>query len=286
MPRKKKPNDAQASLLPADVGNQPAREPIALAGQLGPQVGDPAAEWVPIDSIHPWDKNPRKIPDEAVAKVQGVIVGIAWGAPIVARLADRRIIAGHTRYLAAKAAGLTEVPVRFVDLDEERASQLAIADNRLAQETEWDYEKLGDIFRRQDDEALMVLSGFGSTEIQNLLATEWKPPEIGELPNRGGPPDPLEGVTKPVTLTKEQRARFEKAVALMGSMWGEAVPEGAALAEMCSGFATPEALESGKPAEAPETDRVTIKNDLAPETAETIRAWQERAMQGGKLDEF
>jgi hypothetical protein len=260
MVRRRKTADAQQELLPADVGNQPARDPIGYdlsqpplrvdpstpGAFVGPHVGDPAAVWVPIDDIKPWDQNPRKIPEEAIAKVQGVIVGIVWGAPIVARKADGRIIAGHTRYLAAKAAELAKVPVRYVDLDEEKASLLAIADNRLAQETEWDYEKLGEIFRRQDDAAQLALAGFEETEVQSLLATEWKPPEVGELPTRAsGAPDPAAGATKPVTLTKEQRATFDKAVELYVSLYGEPAGEGAVLAAMCEEFKTAEALEQG-----------------------------------------
>ena len=44
------------------------------------------------------------------------------------------IIAGHTRWKAAKELGLDRVPVRYLDLDPADAHLLAIADNRVAEE--------------------------------------------------------------------------------------------------------------------------------------------------------
>jgi ParB-like chromosome segregation protein Spo0J len=95
-----------------------------------------AAVWVPLDSLVPWSENPRQEqPVEAVAESIRVY---GFGRPIVARQTNREIIAGHTSWKAAKLVGLTEVPVRFLDVDERTAHQLAVADNALGEHAKWD----------------------------------------------------------------------------------------------------------------------------------------------------
>lgn len=104
-------------------------------------TNEPAAEWVETASMVPWDRNPRRN-DANVKRVMESIKRFGFGAPIVARRANREIIAGHTRLKAAHALGLDKVPVRFLDLDPADAHLLALADNRLNELSPWDPDGL------------------------------------------------------------------------------------------------------------------------------------------------
>lgn len=128
----------------------------------------PAAEWVALTSLHPWDRNPRRN-DGAVAKVAASIKRFGFGAPIVARRADGRIIAGHTRFKAAQSLGINTVPVRFLDLDPSDADLLALADNRTSEEAEWDNPLLAEILRELSAED-RAETGFDASEIDSILA--------------------------------------------------------------------------------------------------------------------
>lgn len=131
---------------------------------------EPAAVWLPITDLKPWDKNPRRNA-EAVAKVADSIQRFGFGAPIIAREADRTIIAGHTRWLAAKKLGLQRVPVRLLALDPADAQLLALADNKLGEIAEWDDEALARLLadlKSQDVD--LSASGFDGKEIDQLLA--------------------------------------------------------------------------------------------------------------------
>lgn len=103
--------------------------------------------WAEPGELKPWGKNPRKND----ASVDGVVESIrrfGFGAPIVARAEDGRIIAGHTRWKAAKRMGLESVPVRYMrGLSDEEAAALALADNRLTEATPWDDEALTEVLR-------------------------------------------------------------------------------------------------------------------------------------------
>lgn len=96
---------------------------------------------VPIDSIKPYAKNPRKN-DAAVDRVAASIREFGFKQPIVAD-EDGVIIVGHTRHKAAKKLGLQKVPVLYArDLSPEQAKAYRLADNRTAEFSEWDMELL------------------------------------------------------------------------------------------------------------------------------------------------
>lgn len=62
---------------------------------------EPAAEWVAVDLLVPWEKNPRfnDLPAEQVAQS---IIRFGFGQPFVARRENRMVIAGHTRLKACQ----------------------------------------------------------------------------------------------------------------------------------------------------------------------------------------
>ena len=98
-------------------------------------------EWMPIGSVKPYDRNPRRN-DAAVDAVANSITEFGFKNPIIVDK-DLVIIAGHTRLKAAKKLGLKEVPVVIAsDLSEEQAKAYRIADNSVADLSEWDYDKL------------------------------------------------------------------------------------------------------------------------------------------------
>jgi DNA modification methylase len=129
-----------------------------------------AAIWVPVEDLRAWEKNPRDN-SAAIAKVAASIKRFGFGAPIVARRADRQVIAGHTRLLAAQKLGLPQVPVRFLDLDPVEAKLLSLADNKLGEIAEWKELELAAILAELKlEDADLLATGFDNREIDRLLA--------------------------------------------------------------------------------------------------------------------
>lgn len=128
---------------------------------------DAAAVWAPIDSIHPWENNPRNN-DDAVASVARSIEEFGFASPIVARKSNSEIIAGHTRYWAARQLNLDEVPVRFLDITAEQARTLALADNKLGEIATWDNDKLRELLAECDHDSAYI-AGWNDGELAALL---------------------------------------------------------------------------------------------------------------------
>lgn len=94
-----------------------------------------------VDDLIPYENNPRKN-DEAVDKVALSISAFGFKVPIVIDK-DNVIVTGHTRLKAAKKLGLTSVPcIKADDLTEEQIKAFRLADNKVAEFSEWDEDKL------------------------------------------------------------------------------------------------------------------------------------------------
>lgn len=98
---------------------------------------------VKLSEIRPYEKNPRKN-DRAVDAVAASIKEFGWQQPIVVDK-DGVIIAGHTRYKAAKKLKCKEVPVVYADnLTEEQVKAYRLADNKTSELAEWDADLLSE----------------------------------------------------------------------------------------------------------------------------------------------
>lgn len=115
-----------------------------------------------ITEIKPYEKNPRKN-DEAVKYVAESIKQFGFKVPIVID-SQNIIVAGHTRWKAAKKLGLSEVPCIVADdLNDEQIKAFRLADNKVSEKAEWDFELLSD---ELDDLFDFDMTVFGFDDVQ------------------------------------------------------------------------------------------------------------------------
>ena len=89
-----------------------------------------------IADIHPYENNPRNN-KKSIEKVAQSIREFGFLQPIVCDK-DDVILAGHTRYEAAKLLGLKTVPVIYAnDLTSGQAKAYRLADNKVGEGSEW-----------------------------------------------------------------------------------------------------------------------------------------------------
>jgi len=98
-------------------------------------------KMVKIDDIVPYENNPRHNED-AVEPVKESIKAYGFRVPMILDK-ENIIVAGHTRYAAAQALGMVEVPVLYADdLSDEEIRAFRIADNKTSDFSIWDNKKL------------------------------------------------------------------------------------------------------------------------------------------------
>lgn len=138
-------------------------------------------QMVSIDELTLWDRNPRKIQParfEALKRSMSEDPRMMNARPLIA-LPDGRIIAGNMRYRAALDLEWEEVPVVYVDIDDDRAATWAIRDN--VGYGEWEDQGLADLLRELESNSVdLDLTGLAGDDISALfeefLAPDAPPP--------------------------------------------------------------------------------------------------------------
>lgn len=86
-----------------------------------------------VDDLIFYEHNAKLHPDSQVARIAKSIQEFGFRNPVLVDK-DNTLIAGHGRVLAARQAGLEQVPViRVEDLTPEQVRAYRIADNKLAE---------------------------------------------------------------------------------------------------------------------------------------------------------
>lgn len=128
---------------------------------------------VNVADLKPYEKNPRKN-DEAVKNVVASIQQFGFKVPLVIDK-NNIIVAGHTRYKAAKELGLKTVPCIVADdLTEKQIKAFRIADNKVADQAYWDNDLLGEELKDLLDDFDMTDFGFGDFEL-TMLTEDMEP---------------------------------------------------------------------------------------------------------------
>jgi len=149
-----------------------------------PSPAPPHSDLVPLDSLVPWARNPRKNAS-AVGKVAASIARFGFVRPLIVNThpgCENEIIVGHTARLAALELGMTEVPVRFVRIPPEEAHAAALADNKLGEISAWDDDELKRLLTEGVIGAeLFEVAGFAPGELEGA-APVLPPDDFADVP--------------------------------------------------------------------------------------------------------
>lgn len=133
-------------------------------------------EQVDPRTLTPHPENPRR---GDVAGVARSITLNGWWGVVIAQRSTGRILAGHTRTSAAIEVGLDTIPVYWLDVDDEGARRILLADNRWADVATYDPAGLAVLLRELDADALSAV-GYSSDDlaaIESLLEFKGDDPE-------------------------------------------------------------------------------------------------------------
>ena len=124
-----------------------------------------------LNEIQPYENNPRHN-DQAVEYVANSLREFGWKQPIVIDR-DGVIVAGHTRWKAAKSLGWDKAPcVVADDLTPAQVKAYRLADNKVGELAEWDFSALEFELTDLETEFDMTDFGFFDEAVEELPPAE------------------------------------------------------------------------------------------------------------------
>jgi len=139
-------------------------------GRLTAHKAERLEQW-PIERVLPYANNPLEHDDEQLGRLEESIRTYGFVNPLLVDADTGELIAGHGRLLAARRVGLTVLPViPLHGLNEHERRALRIADNRIAQLSTWNDERLrAELAALQAELPELPELGWTNLELQRLL---------------------------------------------------------------------------------------------------------------------
>lgn len=127
-------------------------------------------ELWPVARIHPYARNARRHSAAQIEQLRASFRRFGWTMPLLVR-EDGTLIAGHGRFEAAKLEGFTEMPVIVATgWSDEQCRAYALADNKLAETSEWDQDLLSlELTELSASGSDLGVIGFSEKELARLM---------------------------------------------------------------------------------------------------------------------
>lgn len=159
--------------------------------------------YVPVSELKLDPRNPRVHSARQIKQIGRSIKAFGFNVPVLVD-SNLNVIAGHGRILAAKQAGLTEVPtIRLEHLSAAQARAFVIADNRLTENSDWDERLLAEQPKELsplDLDFELETTGFDTAEIDLRIQGLAAEPDGEDDPADAIPPSSGSPITRPSDL--------------------------------------------------------------------------------------
>ena len=131
-----------------------------------PNIIATAIELVAIDKVMKYPANPRKGDIDAIRES---IRENGFFAPLAVQKSTSYILIGNHRYEAAIAEGYKDVPVIYLDVDDDRAKKIVLSDNRTNDLSTYQADILTELLGTMPD---VTGTGYKPEEVQKMLAAQ------------------------------------------------------------------------------------------------------------------
>lgn len=169
----------------------PSAEPSAVLERIGEFEAD-----VPLRRLSYYYKNPRR---GNVEKVAESLKSNGQFKPIVVNRGtktgrENEILAGNHTTKAAKSLGWTKINVNWVDVDEEHARRIVLADNGSTDDATYDEQILAELIEQQKDEVGDLVGTTYNDDVLAKLMVEINTDPLASIDSIDDAPGDLEGV--------------------------------------------------------------------------------------------
>lgn len=132
----------------------------------GLHVYNMQVENVPIDSLRQSPENANNGDLDAIDESFDVN---GFFSPLLVQRSSGEIIAGNHRWLAAKAREADEIPVIYLDVDDNRKRHIMLADNQITRRGRDDQAALAQLLRQiENEDGDLRGTGFYATDLEKI----------------------------------------------------------------------------------------------------------------------
>lgn len=187
---------------------------------------------VPIDQLTPDPENARDHDDRNLDAIRTSLSEFGQQKAIVVN-SNGVIIAGNGLFTAAKELGWTEIAVVVYD-GAGAEDAFAIADNRTAELSRWNYETLaGKLVSLKDQGFEIERLGWKDYELRPLLEARWSAPKVSDEEFEAAA---AQGSSS-IKFTAEQKELVDRAIAMVREEQEQPdMPDGRAVELICADF--------------------------------------------------
>jgi ParB-like chromosome segregation protein Spo0J len=165
-------------------------------------------EMVKVSDLQVHPLNARKGNVDRIA--ESIRVNGFFGALIVQR-STNNICAGNHRFMAATQLGFDEVPVLWIDVDDDEARRILLADNRTNDVASYDNDLLVDLLKAAQETTGLDGTGYDEVDLADLLMTLEPRINIADLAGEwDGNKDTDETSTITLVLEREVADEFKE----------------------------------------------------------------------------
>lgn len=145
-------------------------------GGPGTASRTPDVELVEAHRLSPHPRNPRR---GNVPLIRSLIRKHGFYGVIVAQKSTGYILVGRHRYQAAVEEGMDRVPVEWRDVDDAKALEMVLSDNRASDVAGYDEDELLALLKDADD---LMATGWDEEAFAAMLGPPEKPASVDEVP--------------------------------------------------------------------------------------------------------
>lgn len=141
----------------------------SAAPSIDPRILPSRYETRPVGSLTLHPANPRR---GDITEIRRSIDATGFFGAVLVQESTGYILAGNHRYQAAMAEGMAEVPCIVVDVDDDTAKRILLADNRIAEFASWDDASLSALLQElAGTPDALAGTGFTDADLDALLAS-------------------------------------------------------------------------------------------------------------------
>lgn len=129
-------------------------------------INQGASKLVPVADLTP---HPRNVNQGDLGAVYESILENGFYGALVAQRSTGYVLVGNHRLAAAKEAGLEKVPVVYVDVDDQRALKILLADNRTARLGMDDEAALAEVLKELAGGGGLAGTGYDGDDLDALI---------------------------------------------------------------------------------------------------------------------